>query len=116
MHVTVVHAGKGTEVGLEEDLHDMQVQHLAVHVQRILDVPTHKQKLIMKGKVLEPGKSLAEYGVRDGSKIMLLASGTASQVSETHRAQMRTSHPGRLLAHMLQWALHASIGLSAPMQ
>ena len=41
-------------------------------------IPVQKQKLIHKGKLVEPGMMLSALKVQDGAKLLLLASGGAS--------------------------------------
>lgn len=62
------------------DAQDATVDDLADAIQMQLDVPAHQQKLIVKGKLLMKGDSLAKYGLKDGAKVMLMASGTLTQV------------------------------------
>ena len=80
MQVMIVKAGQATAVQLPCDQPDLSVRQLASCVQDTMDIPVHKQKLIVKGKVMGMDQLLAEFGVRSGSKIMLLECGPASQV------------------------------------
>jgi hypothetical protein len=81
MLLIVQHAGNSEDVHVEGDAAYLQAQDLSAAIQKTLDVPVHKQKLIFKGKVLENGKPLDSYGVKERSKIMLLASGAITKVS-----------------------------------
>lgn len=81
MLLIVQHAGKSEEVQVEGEAAYVLAQDLSAAIQKTLDVPVHKQKLIFKGKVLENGKPLDSYGVKERSKIMLLASGAVTKVS-----------------------------------
>ena len=57
-----------------------QRSDLTTAIEQALDVSQHKQKLLHKGKVLEASEPLAAQGVKAGSKIMLIASSTSTQV------------------------------------
>lgn len=65
-----------TEAGTD----GVNVDDLSTAIQKHLDVSTNNQKLIFKGKVLQRGDPLSKYGIKDGSKVMLMASGTLTQV------------------------------------
>jgi Ubiquitin family len=81
MRLLVHHAKKCTEVHLDNDDADaVIVSELSRAIEGAMDVAVHKQKLILKGKQLEQELSLASYGVKDGSKILLVAGSAATQV------------------------------------
>lgn len=90
MLIKVQYQKQFTEVVVNDstDEREAKVDDLSDAIQSQLDVPTNNQKLIVKGKVLVKGDPLAKYGLKDGSKVMLMASGTLTQVS-----------PQRLLVH-----------------
>eukprot|EP00892_Ulva_mutabilis_P004422 jgi/Ulvmu1/2351/UM013_0199.1 len=71
--------------------HDVSVDDLAYAIQSQLDVPIHQQKLIVKGKLLVKGEPLAKYGLKDGAKVMLMASGTLTQgqIAARQQAELR---------------------------
>lgn len=71
-----------TEIVVEDstDEHEARVDDLTDAIQQQLDVPVNCQKVIVKGKVLVKGDPLSKYGLKDGSKVMLMASGTLTQV------------------------------------
>ncbi len=57
------------------------VDNLSAKVEEVSGVFTRHQRLIYKGKVLAKGASMAEAQLKDGSKVMLMASSsTATQV------------------------------------
>lgn len=61
------------------------VAQLCEFLEGTVDVPSHKMKLIVKGQVLLKDKLLSSYNLKDGSKLMMLANGFASQVRVTER-------------------------------
>jgi uncharacterized ubiquitin-like protein YukD len=67
-------------VEMHQATEDALVEHIQQRIDECLNVPKHKQKLIYKGKVLVKDKSLESYGITNGAKVMLMASGTLSQV------------------------------------
>ncbi len=59
-------------------------------VEKLTGVPVRHQKLISQGKVLDAASTLKASKVKGGSKLMLMASGSQTQVLQT----TTTSHPG----------------------
>lgn len=96
MLIKVQFQKQSTEVVVEGSTggHDVRVDDLADAIQTQLDVPVHQQKLIVKGKLLVKGDPLAKYGVKDGAKVMLMASGTLTQV-QSIRCMSSTTLSGR---------------------
>jgi Ubiquitin family len=74
-HGTVTH-----KVSVDDVVSGQTVQSVQQLLETQLDIPAHKQKLILKGKVLAPETALASTGIKDGCTLMLLATGTESQV------------------------------------
>lgn len=74
--LSVKHGASEFDVSVAEDA---SVLELMAAVEAATGVMCRKQKLIFKGKVLEPsGGSLASYKLAGGSKVMLLASASES--------------------------------------
>lgn len=85
MIVRVQFAKDCTDVIVQHD--DPTVEMLNQAIEEQMDIAVHKQKLIWKGKVLsDRSQLLSKYSVRDGGKVMLMASGglTTVCISETH--------------------------------
>lgn len=85
MIVRVQFAKNSTDVNVQHDDPTVTMLHQAIEEQ--MDIAVHKQKLICKGKVLsDKGQLLSKYSVRDGAKVMLMASGALTNVctSETN--------------------------------
>lgn len=93
MLIKVQYQKQFTEVVVEDstDEHEAKVDDLSDAIEHQLDVPAHHQKLIVKGKVLVKGDPLAKYGLKDGSKVMLMASGTLTQgqIAARQQAELR---------------------------
>lgn len=81
MLVKVTLAGKQHEVHLPGDADTLLCEDLVAICSQQLGVPPQKQRLLHKGKTLQPEVSLSGCGVADGAKIMLLATGAQTKVS-----------------------------------
>ena len=79
LQLAVKHGPNTVEVELPEDA---SVAALQLELEQRTGLMTRKQKLIFKGKVLVGTQKLAECGVTNGAKLMLLAAdGVQTQVS-----------------------------------
>lgn len=88
MIVRVLFAKDCTDVNVQhDDPRCCTVEMLYQAIEEQMDIAVHKQKLICKGKVLsDKSQLLSKYSVRDGGKVMLMASGglTTVCISATH--------------------------------
>lgn len=78
MIIKIVFSKDSTDVEVCEDA---TVAMLQEAIEKQMDVPMHKQKLISKGKVMsDKNQLLSQYKVGNASKVMLMASGGLTQV------------------------------------
>ena len=75
--VSVKHGKSVCQLTVDEDT---KIVTLMGDVEKLISVPVQQQKLIFQGKVLDPSSSVKNAKLKDGSKLMLMASGGQTQV------------------------------------
>jgi len=76
MRLLVQCGGKSTALEVPDDV---TASNAALLFEAQSDTAAHAQKWIHKGRVLSPQSTLAACGLKDGSKVLVLASGTVSK-------------------------------------
>ena len=71
---------------------DAGVSVLMQHIEELTGVPVRCQKLICQGKVLDTAATLKALKVKNGSKLMLMTSGSQTQVTPALSAMSSFTH------------------------
>ena len=71
---------------------DAGVSMLMQHIEELTGVPVRCQKLICQGKVLDTAATLKALKVKNGSKLMLISSGSQTQVTPALSAVSSLTH------------------------
>ena len=75
--VSVKHGKSLCQLTVDEDA---KIMTLMGEIEKLISVPVQQQKLIFQGKVLHPSSLIKNAKLKDGCKIMLMASGGQTQV------------------------------------
>lgn len=78
---------------------DAGVSMLMQHIEELTGVPVRCQKLICQGKVLDTAATLKALKVKNRSKLMLMSSGSQTQVTPALSAVSSFTH--KLICHAL---------------
>jgi hypothetical protein len=77
------------------------VSKIAVQAEKHFGVPVKSQKLICKGKTLNDGDKLADYGIRSGSRVMIVGRRYVLEDDEKYKQILKIKQIGdKIVKHL----------------